>query len=275
MKLTREEIYGYAGSFLFCGLLLLILWFSVLKTIIPGQEEGILVNFGNVDEGAGMFEPRNTGEITQEDVLVEPVDQIEPVPSPPVEQVAMTQDIEESVAIEAAKKEEEKKKEQIRREQEEQRRKAEEERKRQEEEQRRRQAISNQVAGAFGAGSASSASQGTGTGTGNQGSPQGNSDQGANTGVGGHGEFSLAGRSLGPGGLPRPSSSFQEEGRIVIDITVDRNGNVILANIGKGTNIDSNSMRKSALEAARKAKFNAISGNENQSGTITYKYNFR
>ena len=74
------------------------------------------------------------------------------------------------------------------------------------------------------------------------------------------------------GGLPRPSYNSQEEGKIVINITVDPNGNVILAEIGRGTNIDNASMRKSATDAARRAKFNKIQGSNNQSGTITYIY---
>ena len=137
-------------------------------------------------------------------------------------------------------------------------------------------AIKNKVAGAFGAGSAAGSSQGSGqTGTGNQGSPFGNSDHGANDGVGGSGSYSLNGRSIGAGGLPRPEYLGQDEGRIVIDITVDPKGNVISATIAKKTTIDNASMRKSALEAARRAKFNSISGSNNQSGSITYRYSLR
>ena len=194
-------------------------------------------------------------------------------------------DIEESVALEDAKKKkeeekrkkqeaekkrkEEEEKERIRREEAEKKRLAEERRKKE-------QAISNKVAGAFGMGNAEGNNQGdAGSGTGNQGSPFGNSDHGANEGVGGYGSFNLNGRSIGAGGLPRPAYTIQEEGRIVINITVDPKGNVIFAEVGRGTNIDNASMRKSALDAARKAKFNSISGANNQSGTITYVYKFK
>ena len=176
---------------------------------------------------------------------------------------------------EQRKKEEEKKrkeeaeKERIRKEEAEKKRLAEERRKKE-------QAISNKVAGAFGIGSQEGNSQGdAGSGTGNQGSPFGNSDHGANEGVGGYGSFNLNGRSIGAGGLPRPAYTIQEEGRIVINITVDPKGNVIFAEIGKGTNIDNGSMRKSALDAAKRAKFNSISGANNQSGTITYLYKLK
>ena len=110
------------------------------------------------------------------------------------------------------------------------------------------------------------------TGTGNQDSPFGNADTGANEGTEGFGTFNLNGRSIGRGGLPRPAYNSQEEGKIVINITVDPNGNVILAEIGRGTNIDGAVLRKSTIDAARRAKFNKIQGSNNASGTITYIY---
>lgn len=294
MKFNKDDIYGIAGSIAFHLVILLILWFTVLKTVIPDDEDGgVLVNFGNISAASGTFEPKNTGEIPQE---ITPPPPPPPAPTPKVEapkEELVTQNVEESVAIEEArkkkeearKKEEERKREQerLKREQEQQKReleqkqKEEAERKRAEEEkQKREQAIKNKVAGAFGAGQTGSGSQGDAAkGTGNQGSPFGNSDHGANEGVGGYGSFALDGRSLGAGGLPRPAYTAQEEGRIVINITVDPKGNVISAEIGKGTNIDNASMRKGAKEAARRAKFNSISGANNQSGTITYKYTLK
>ena len=243
---------------------------------MPEEDGGVLVNFGNVNAAAGTFEPRYEGpEPAQEPAPAAPEPTPEPTPATP-EQDLITQDLEESVSLNEKKKEEEEKrrkeeaeKERLRKEQEARERAAEERRKQQE-------AISNKVAGAFGIGQATGNSQGDApSGTGNQGSPFGNSDHGANEGVGGYGSFNLNGRSIGAGGLPRPAYTVQEEGRIVINITVNPKGDVIFAEIGKGTNIDNASMRKSALEAARKAKFNSISGANNQSGTITYLYRFK
>lgn len=271
MKYTKDDIYSLAGTIGFHLIIFLILWFTVLRTVVPEDDGGILVNFGNVNAAAGTFEPRYTGQQLPTETTTPPP------PSTPVETVEedmITQDLEESIAL--ADAERKKEEERLRREEEERERlrREEEERIRQAEEQRRReQEITDRVAGAFGIGAAEGDSQGdASTGTGNQGSPFGNSDHGANEGVGGYGSFNLNGRSIGAGGLPRPAYTIQEEGRIVINITVDPKGNVIFAEIGRGTNIDNASMRKSALEAARKAKFNSIPGANNQSGTITYLY---
>ncbi|MDH6342079.1 TonB family protein [Parabacteroides sp. PFB2-12] len=275
MKLTKENTYSLIGTLVFHLIVFLILWFTVLKTVIPQEEEGILVNFGNLNTAAGTFEPRYTGETPTEPVIPPPT----PVtPSQSQQEELITQDLEESIALNAKQEEERKKEEErkrreaeererLRREEAERQRLAEEKRKKEEE-------ISNRISGAFGMGSTEGTSQGNAaTGTGNQGNPFGNSDQGANEGVGGWGSFDLKGRSIGAGGLQRPSYNANVEGKIVIDIVVDPRGNVIDARTGKGTTIENASIRQSAIEAARRTKFNAIQGLDNQSGTITYKYN--
>lgn len=106
-------------------------------------------------------------------------------------------------------------------------------------------------------------------------SPFGNNNNyGENICVGN--EVSLTGRSYDRNGnLPTPSNAVKVEGKIIVDITVNPKGDVISASIGRGTNIDNASMRKSALDAARRAKFNSISGANNQSGTITYLYKLK
>ena len=106
----------------------------------------------------------------------------------------------------------------------------------------------------------------------NQGSQLGNSNTGANKGAGGYGSFNLSGRTIGSGGLPRPRYSGKEDGRIVINITVNPDGYVVSAEIGRGTTIESIVMREWALIAAEQAKFNKIKGSNNQSGTISYTY---
>lgn len=266
-QFNKDDIISLIGTILFHLLILLILWFTVLKTVVPEEEEGVLVNFGYLSAASGTFEPRYTGESVPQQTTTPP-------PAENNQEPLLTQDTEESASLSNAQKEEEARKQ---REEEERKKREEEERRRLAEEQRRQEAIDSRVSGAFGRGTTDEPGQGDAEeGTGNQGNPFGNSDQGPTEGVGGYGSFNLNGRSIGGGGqLPRPSYTAQIEGRIVIDITVDPKGDVISAEIGRGTNIDDASMRRSAIEAARRAKFNKITGTNNQSGTITYRYTLR
>ena len=273
MKFDKDDTSAIAGTIIIHLILLFILYFAVIRTIVAEEDSGILVNFGDIAMASGAREPQYSTTPPQRTIPPQPT----PRPVVATEKEIITQDREESVAI--PEKKDVKKPvvdENARRAQEEaeRRRQEEAERKRKEEEQRQQQeAISNRVSNAFGMGSSPETNQGdAATGAGNQGSPFGNAGTGANEGTGGFGSFNLSGRSIGSGGLPRPSYNSQEEGKIVINITVDPNGNVILADIGRGTNIDNASMRKSAIDAARRAKFNRIQGSNNQSGTITYIY---
>jgi TonB family protein len=258
MKADKDDMIALAGSLAIHALVALLLFFVVLRTVVPNDDEGVLVNFGNVNLAAGLFEPQ--GRTSQN------VEAAAPEPSTPVQsnsEEMLNQDMEETVSLaERERAEEQKKREEA----------ARRERERLEAEQRKReQAIGEQVSGAFGTGNAPEGSQGEG----NQGNPFGNADTGGNQGVGGVGEFSLAGRSLRGGSLPRPAYTIQEEGRIVVNIRVDRAGNVVFAEIGKGTTIDNASLRNGAIEAAKRAKFNSISGANDQNGTITYRYNLK
>ena len=49
MRLNKDDIYSLIGTVAFHGVILLILWFTVLKTEVPDEDGGVLVNFGNVD----------------------------------------------------------------------------------------------------------------------------------------------------------------------------------------------------------------------------------
>jgi len=274
--MTKEKIYGYIGSGIFCFLIFLFLVLTVIKTTVRAGEEGILVNFGTVNLSSGTFEPRS-GEPQNEANRPVQTQQTVPTPeTPPVVQQprtqnntapVVTQNIENTAAVEAARREQEEKNRieaELRAQQ-----------AKEQEEQRTRDAINQQVSGAFGSNTTGQNQRGTETtGSGIQGDPNSTSSAGSPTGTG-YGEFNLGGRTLGVGGLPRPDYSAQEEGRIVVNITVDPRGIVIFAEIGRGTNIDNTNLRKSALEAAKKAKFNSITGNNNQSGTITYRYSLK
>lgn len=115
-------------------------------------------------------------------------------------------------------------------------------------------------------------SEGTAGGTGNQGSPQG-SPGGSHNGTGGtgtSGTAQLPGRQVF-GFLPKPAYNSNEEGRVVVSITVDNKGNVTSASYrAQGSTTQAKKLVDEALSAARKAKFSEAETEGLQSGTITY-----
>ena len=282
--MKKNKVTGWIGTVVLHAVLLVLLLLVAVSKPEMQEEGGVPVMLGNMEMAQGNSDPYT---LTDVDVLDEPqlpteVSAPEPVPTPPVESEMITQEDEPTVAV--PKKETPKpapKKEVIKKEppkteaekREEAERLAAE--KRAAEERAAAEAAAKKIAGAFGKGT-QMGSKGTGTsGEGIQGSPTGNATEGKTTGVGGYGEFSLNGRSLGPGGLPRPIYNVQEEGRVVVTITVNPAGQVVHTSINKLTNTANVALRKAAEDAARKARFNTVSGVNNQTGTITYYFKLK
>ena len=146
-------------------------------------------------------------------------------------------------------------------------RKAEEEaRRKAEEEARKRAAAQNLVTGAFGKNS------GTGNvANGVQGSVNGNNPTGASRGNAGYGDYDLGGRGI-VGSLPKPTFNVNANGKVVVRITVNGNGQVIAAEPTSGTTIANQTVRSAAVEAAKKARFAVKEGAGNVTGTITYYF---
>ena len=71
-----------------------------------------------------------------------------------------------------------------------------------------------------------------------------------------------------------PSASNNTPGKIVVEIFVDKEGNVVRAKAGvKGTTISNTNLYRKCEQAARKCKFAADpSAPEEQKGTITYRF---
>jgi TonB family protein len=116
-----------------------------------------------------------------------------------------------------------------------------------------------------------SGSQGQSTGTGDQGKPNGSQNSNNYNGNGGNGtNYSLAGRTSVA--LPRPEYSSNNQGTVVVQIWVDRQGKVTRAEYQpKGSNTSDGYLVKQAISAARKARFNAdAAAPDEQKGTITY-----
>lgn len=233
------------------------------------EEDGVPVMLGEVPDALGNADPS----LVEVDVMPEtPASETEEA----AEQEMITQVDEETVAIKPkaeTKKEEVKKPEKTEAEKAAEARrladaKAERERKEAEEAARKR------VAGAFGKG-AQMGSKGTTDGKDIQGSATGNAPTGTLSGTGGYGTFDLGGRSIGEGGLPRPIYNVQDEGKVVVTITVNPAGQVIATGINRQTNTVNPALRKAAEDAAKKARFNAVGGVNNQEGTITYYFKLK
>ncbi len=261
MEITREKIAGLVGTTIFAVLLLLLLLFTYFTHRIPPQElEGIPVMFGATEDAYGVTEA--------------PMAEVTPAPSQtPVvpeyrpNEPMITQTTEPTIDVEAQREE-------ARRQAllaEERRKQEEAERIRRAEEARRRE-INQQMSGLFGE---SAGSRGNTEGSGTQGVSTGNAAQGSPSGTGGIGSYDLGGRSLGSGGLVQPRYNVNDYGTVVVNITVDPNGNVINTEIGRGTNTPNTALRNEALRAARNTKFNAITSPNNQQGTITYRFNLK
>lgn len=84
----------------------------------------------------------------------------------------------------------------------------------------------------------------------------------------------LKGRGLREG-LPKPRTSFNIAGRVVVNVNVDSEGNVISASIEqRGTTTSDGTLHSLAIEAALKAKFKS-SDRMIQSGSITYDFKIK
>ena len=120
---------------------------------------------------------------------------------------------------------------------------------------------------------------------GNEGSPDGNPDTHGQGGTGSNPDFKGHGPGLGGSGFsltgrkivspPPKVSDGKEEGIVVVDITVDKQGNVLDANPnGKGTTTSSGVLKSKARQAALQAKFSPSDKFDIQRGSIVFKFQF-
>ena len=285
----KGEYVGALGALLVHVAVIALL--ILVSFTVPQPDEdagGVPVMMGNVDAASGFDDPSLVDvDIMDEDAAAP----AETAPELPSEQDLLTQTEEETVTLkpktEEPKKETVKPKEVVKPkeavkkpEKTEAEKAAEAKRLAEEKAERERKAAEEaarkRVSGAFGKGAQMTGNKGTAaSGTGTEGSKEGNSSTGAKTGTGGYGTFDLGGRSLGTGSLPKPAYNVPEEGRVVVNITVNPAGVVIGTSINPQTNTVNSTLRKAAEDAAKKARFNTVEGPNNQTGTITYNFNLR
>ncbi|WP_289121143.1 energy transducer TonB [uncultured Porphyromonas sp.] len=263
-------------------LFLLLLWVLKLSSDRPAPkptEVLIAVNVGNVASAAGAIEPGGTPDVTEPAPKVAAPPKVAPPtpPTPPapqpkaqrptprtreVDQPLQTQQHEQSLQVEATRRAEAERQAKAKAEAAQRAAEALAASRRAQSQQ-----IGNSVAGAFGKQAGQAGSQGTAaSGTGNQGDPNGSPSS-----------YALSGRKIisNGGALVAPRVQRAVEGNVRVRIVVDGNGAVIRATIAPGTNIADPSVRAAALEAARKTRFNAVPGSDEQEGSITYHFKIR
>jgi len=295
-RFPSEKGKGIVGTIIIhLGLLVLLLLVSFRIEPPPQMDGGIEVNFGTGETGLGEIEPSPPA-IQEELPPPTPVKAV----SKPAEDPLITQNSEEAPVVKKVNPEAKKKRlekieadrkirEQLEIEKK-QKREEELERKRIEAEQQRQSDIMNRTKNALAnsknAGT-NSTSEGIAGGTGNQGVPTGSVDSKVRGNGGGSGTGTGTGPGSGPGKtisydlkgrgfqkLPPPKYDYQGEGRVVVEVSVDRMGKVIQATPGiKGSTTLDEYLLKVAKEAALQASFEVKSDAPSvQKGTITYNF---
>lgn len=281
--MKKSKITGIAGTLIVHVIVIALLFWLGMDIPEKQEEGGVPVMMGNAELAQGSSDPYM---MTEVDVAPQP-EYSEPeitTPQPAPEQQMITQQDEPSFQVKEEKPKPDKKVEKPVEKVPEKKpdtkvekpkvEKTEAE-KRAEAEKAAAEAAANKIAGAFGKG-AQMGNKGSATsGQGVQGKPDGNSTTGGMADMGGV-DFDLNGRSVGPGGLPRPVYNVKEGGIVVVSIVVNPAGKVISTEINlRRTNTVNSVLRKAAEDAARKARFNAVDGVGDQIGTITYYFELK
>jgi periplasmic protein TonB len=250
--LNKNKRAGLIGTILFHLLLLLLFAFYGLKYQYPVPEQGIMINFGTSDEGMGEVQPEVSGEAVTEE-KEETVSESPSQPSKASEE-ALTQEKIETIALPEEKKEIKK-----------------------EEEQPKISEELSQALNKFKNRSKTQAGEGETGSPGDQGDPLGSKTASSHEGglTEGGMSFNMKGRKM----LSKPvvKEKSQDEGKVVVDLVVDREGNVIRAKAGaKGTTYTQNTaLWKKLEEESMKIKFSPANNPytpEEQRGTVTYVF---
>jgi len=246
-KEKKDKGIAIAGTIVVHALVLLVLFLMAFKTPLPlPGEEGVEVDLGMMDQGMGNIQPEKPAipmaaqpqqqqNKSKEDIVTQNDDE-----APAIEKLKNTKPKQEAKPVEEPKP------------------------------------TVNQKALFKGSNNPQAGgSEGITGQPGDQGKPNGLAGIKKYDGNGGKGNgtgYDLGGR--GAKSLHRPDDDFSEEGRIVVDIWVNRNGQVVRAEVAtKGTDIINNAMRQKAIQAAKRSTFASDpDAPEEQHGTITYTF---
>lgn len=291
------------------ALILVLIFLFGLTYLDPPEEFGIAVNFGTTDYGSGNQQPTEalkpaaqsepeteTSEQPVEEVVEEVQEELaEPSEAPEeTSEEVITQANEEAIAIKKKEDERKKKEAEARAEKEriaEAERKAEAERQaeierqriaeqqRIEKDKREKEAKRKNADALLGGFSDSNGKADGGEGDDNQAGDKGKVTGDPNAsgyygigGTGSGGNYRLSNRNAL--NKPKPDYPCNEEGKVVVKITVDQSGRVIAAEPGaKGTTNSASCLLIEAKEAALKTKFNQDSkAPPKQIGAIIYNF---
>ena len=244
-KEKKDRGIAIAGTIAVHALIVLVLFLMAFKTPLPlPGEEGVEVDLGMMDQGMGNIQP--------EKPAIPMAAQPQQQPSQSKEEI-VTQNDDEAPSLEKSKNTKPKQE------------KPAEEPKPTVNQRALFKGSNNPQAGG---------SEGITGQPGDQGKPNGLAGVRQYEGNGGKGNgtgYDLGGR--GAKRLQSPPKEFPEEGHIVVEIWVDRDGNVVKTAIAKGTEITNKEMQNMAIEAAKKSKFVADPNAPiEQKGTITYTF---
>jgi len=248
----KNKRKGIIGTILFHALLLIaFLFMGLTYQIPPPPEEGISINFGYVDEGVTESEPEDKSE-TLEPIQEEIVEE-----QGSADEEVVTQEMEKAPRVE--KTEQKKKDPKLEKKEVIEEKKPEVNKKALYTGKKKNKEIDEGNTGKRG-------NQGV-----MDGDPNAKSYSGGGIGTDGI-SYQLGGRN--PEFKAKPIYKIQEEGKVVVIITVDRLGNVVNAIPGaKGSTTLNKYLLAKAKEAAIKTKFNPKqSAPENQQGEIVYHF---
>lgn len=245
-KEKKDKGIAVAGTILFHALAVLILFLMAFRTPLPlPGEEGVEVDLGMMDQGMGNIQPEKPA------IPMAAQPQLQTNKN---EEDIVTQNDDEAPAIEKPKNTKPK-----------QEKPAEEP----------KPTVNQRALFKGNNNPQSGGSEGITGQPGDQGNPNGLAGIKKYDGQGGKGNgtgYDLGGR--GAKSLHRPNDDFSEEGIVVVDIWVNRQGKVTRAEVAtKGTTVINSDMRQKATQAALRSSFAADpNAPEEQHGTITYTF---
>ncbi|MDX1365057.1 hypothetical protein [Arenibacter latericius] len=270
---TKHKKKSFTLTTVLLSVLLLLLFYIGLTYMDPPLESGITVNFGTMEFGSGNVQPKEKIKSqpvekpiaepkVQEEKVEEQVSKEEVAIEKPAEKI-LTQESEESILIKQQQEAQRKANEAAKKAQAEAERKAREQKEAEEklrqEQQAKRNKLDQLIGGINKSEGTDSGSEGDDNRAGDKGNPEGDpyatsyyGSPGSGTGSGGYG---LRGRSLvNQGKVPQECN---EEGRVVVRIVVNRNGDVVDATPGvKGTTNNHPCLLAPAKQTALKHKWN-------------------